>query len=30
MVFLQLMHDGGPIMWIILAASLIALFIFLK
>lgn len=30
MVFLQLMHDGGPIMWIILAASLIVLFIFLK
>lgn len=30
MLFLQLMKDGGPVMWIILVCSLIAMFIFLE
>ena len=29
-LFLELMRDGGPIMWVILFCSVVALFIFLK
>ena len=30
MLYTQLINDGGPIMWVILAGSLIAVFVFLK
>ena len=30
MLYTQLIDDGGPIMWVILAGSLIAVFVFLK
>jgi len=30
MLFLKMMSDGGPVMWLILAASLIAMWIFLE
>ena len=30
MLYLKLLNDGGPIMWVILAGSLIALFVFLE
>ena len=30
MLFIQLMRDGGPVMWVILLCSFIALFIFLE
>ena len=30
MLYLKLLNDGGPIMWVILAGSLIALFVFLS
>lgn len=30
MLFLKMMNDGGPVMWIILIFSVLALFIFLK
>ncbi len=30
MLFLQIMRDGGPVMWLIAACSLIAMFIFLE
>lgn len=30
MMFWKLMNDGGPVMWIILAASLIAFYVFLE
>lgn len=30
MLYAQLINDGGPIMWVILAGSLIAVFVFLK
>ena len=29
-LFLELMRDGGPIMWVILFCSVVALFIFLN
>ena len=29
MLYLKLMNDGGPVMWVILAGSLIALYVFL-
>ena len=30
MLYLKLLNDGGPIMWVILAGSLVALFVFLE
>ncbi|MDD3885727.1 MAG: MotA/TolQ/ExbB proton channel family protein [Victivallaceae bacterium] len=30
MLFLRLMHDGGPVMWVILLSSILALYIFLE
>ena len=30
MLFLQLMNDGGPVMWLILVCSLIAMYVFLE
>ena len=29
MLFVKLMEDGGPVLWIILACTLLALFVFL-